>query len=257
MKKSYTISIPVKRFWTVILPLAFLLMIVGGIVGILLVDRYVMPNITGVSNRGVVKVPTIVDMRWEEGRQALYNVGLRLQVQSYEYNDSLENGVIISQRPQPEEKVKKGRHVFVIVSKGREVDTIPDVRNMTERIGKKVLRKAGFRNVKVCKAYSEHYDKDVIVSTKPGRGTVISREIPVEITLSKGPRPTHAVVPNVIGERLSEAKQALEENGLFVGKIEYKVNPTAQPGSVISQSISPGKNAPLESRVNLIVSASM
>ncbi len=257
MKKSYTISVPVKTFWTVIVPLVFILMIVGGITGLILVDRYIMPNIAGVSNRGIVKVPAVVNMSWENGRQALYDIGLRLQVQSREYSDSLENEVIISQRPQPDEKVKKGRHVFVIVSKGPEVDTIPDVRNMTERIGKKVIREAGFSNIKVYKSYSERYDKEIVVTTVPVRGTVISREIPVEITISKGPKPTHVVVPNVIGEILSEAKRAIEENGLFIGKVGYRANPTARLGTVISQSVSPGTNAPLESRINLVVSASM
>ncbi len=257
MKKNYTISIPVKTFWKVIVPLAFILMIAGGIAGMLIVDNYIMPGIAGVNNRGVVKVPDIINMPWDEGRQKLYDIGLRLEVQSREYNDTCDNGVIIGQRPQSKEKVKKGRHVFVEVSKGPEIDTIPDTRNMTVRVGRKTLSTAGFKNVKVFKSYSERYEKDKVIITNPARGTVISREIAVGMTVSKGPKPTHAVVPNVVGEILSEAKRAITENGLKVGKIDYRINPTSRPGSVISQSVSPGSNAPLESQLNLIVSASM
>ncbi len=257
MKKNYTISISVKTFWKVIVPLSFLLLIAGGIGGILIVDNYIMPNIAGVNNRGIVKVPNIINMSLDDGRQKLYNIGLRLEVQSREYNDTCKSGVIITQRPQSKEQVKKGRHIFVEVSKGPEIDTIPDIRNMKERIGKKTMRQAGFSNIKVFKSYSERYDKEIVVTTNPARGTVTSREIVIGVTISKGPKPTHALVPNVVGEILSEAKRAITENGLLVGKIEYRINPTVRPGSVISQSISPGTNAPLESHLNLIVSASM
>lgn len=257
MKKNYTISIPKSKFWTLFLPLAILLMVVGGGSGIFIVDRFIMPNISGVKNRGVLKVPEIVETHWEEAKQGLYDVGLRLQVQSREYNDTISKDIIISQNPQPGEDVRKGRHVFVIVSKGREIDTVPNIIRMKERIGKNLLRDAGFSNIKVYKAYNEIVEKDHIARTIPARGTVTSREIPVEITISKGPKPTHAEVPNVIGETLAEAKIRIEESDLLVGKIEYKINASSRPGSVISQSISPGTNAPLESSINLVVSASM
>jgi len=93
--------------------------------------------------------------------------------------------------------------------------------------------------------------------TNPPRGTIISREVCVEITVSKGPKPTHAEVPNVIGETLSDAKRLVEESGLNVGKVEYRMNTPTRPGTVISQSVSPGTNAPLESAVDLVISASM
>lgn len=256
MKKNYTIRIPRKTFWTIILPMSMILLIIGGIIGIIIVDRFVMPNVTGVSNRGIVKIPDIRRMSWEDSRQKLYDIGLRLQVQAREYNDTLPNEFIISQRPEPQEKVKKGRHVFVIVSKGRETGTIPEIRTMTERVGKKTLREAGFTNVKVFRSYNEKYEKDLIALCSPPNGTVTSREIPVEITISKGPKPTHAVVPNVVGEILSEATALIEESGLLVGTVDYRVNPAIQPGSVVSQSVSPGAKTPLETHINLIVSAS-
>lgn len=257
MKKNYTISISVRRFWTFFVPLTILIMIVGGISGLLIVDRYVMPNISGVKNRGVLKVPKIVSMNWEDAKQGLYDVGLRLQIQSWEYNDTIQKEFVISQNPLPGEDVKKGRHIFAIVSKGEEVDTVPNVITMKERIGKNLLREAGFSNITVFKAYSEKVEKDRIAGTFPVKGTVTSREIPIEVTVSKGPKPTHAEVPNVIGETLAEAKKRIEENDLIVGKVEYKIGTSSRPGSVISQSIPPGTSAPLDCRINLVVSASM
>jgi len=256
MKKSYTIEISTSTFWTLLVPITVLCMIFGGLCGIFIVDRFVMPNITDIKNRGVVKVPEILNLKLEAARQELYDIGLRLQIQSWQYNDTVDKDVVVSQNPPPEQNVKKGRHIFVEVSKGKEIGKIPAVAAMTERNGKKVLREAGFSNIRVYKSYSEKYDKDIIAMTNPSRGTVISREVCVEITVSKGPKPTHAEVPNVIGEALSEAKRLIEESGLKVGSVEYRMNTQARPGSVISQSVSPGASAPLESPVNLVISAS-
>jgi len=255
MKKNYTISISIEKFWTIILPVAFISIFFGGIAGILVVDRIVIPNLPGIANRGIIEVPDIVNMDREKAREQLYSIGLRLQIQSKEYNNSLMNDVIISQQPESNTKVKKGRHVFVVVSKGPEIDTIPDVRDLSELSGKNILRKAGFGNIKVTRAYSEKTLKDNIINTNPKRNLLISREAPIEVTVSKGPRPTHTQVPNVIGDILSEAKQKIEDNGLRLGTISYKVTSKSRPGSVISQSASPGINAPLESAINLVVAA--
>ncbi len=255
MKKNYTISINVRTFWTIVVPLTILLIIVGGIGGLFIIDRLVLPNLPGISNKGIIAVPNVVGLSKSEARQGLYDIGLRLQVQEREYNDKLENDIVLRQRPDSQEKVKKGRHVFVVLSKGPEVNRLPEVIKLPERRGKKVLRDAGFSRIKVFRAYNERYDKDIIVRLNPKVGTVISREVPIEITISKGPRPTHATVPNVIGEILSEAKLQIDESGLLVGKIGHKVNANLKPGTIISQSISPGTNAPLESKINLVVSA--
>ena len=255
MKKNYTISISVEKFWTIILPLSLISIFIGGISGVFVVDRIVIPNLPGIANRGIVEVPNIVLTDRSKARERLYGIGLRLQIQNREYNDSLAPDVIISQQPKAKQKVKKGRHVFVIVSKGPEIDTLPDVRNLTELAGKNILWKAGFGNVKVTKIFSERTFKDNIINTNPLRGTIISRETPIEITISKGPRPTHTQVPNVIGDLLSEAKQKIKDNGLKVGTIEYKVSSASRPGTIISQSVAPGVNALFESTINVVVAA--
>ena len=255
MKKNYTINISIEKFWTIILPVAFISILFGGIAGIFVVDRIVIPNLPGVANRGIIGVPDIVKMDRQKARELLYGIGLRLQIQGKEYDNSLMRDVIISQQPAADTKVKKGRHVFVVVSKGPEIDTVPDVRNLSELMAKNKLRKAGFGNIKVTRAYSDKTLKDNIIQTNPKRNLLISREAPIEITVSRGPKPTHTQVPNVIGDILSEAKKKIEENGLRLGKISYKVTSKSRPGSVISQSASPGINAPLESAINIVVAA--
>lgn len=255
MKKSYTINIPVFKFWTIILPLALIIMGVGIVVGIIVVDRVVMPNLPGINDRGIVDVPKVKGLEWEEARQKMYDDGLRLKTQYREYNDSIPANTVITQQPEAGEKVKKGRHIFVVVSNGPEVDTLPAVKKLTERLARKELAKAGFKDITIDRKYHDDIEKDHVTRIEPKTGTVTSRETPITITLSKGPRPTHAVAPNIIGDMLSDAKSKIEDSGLKLGTVKHKSVSGARIGSVISQSVSPGTNAPLESKVNVVVAS--
>ncbi|MBN1307694.1 MAG: PASTA domain-containing protein, partial [Chitinispirillaceae bacterium] len=171
-----------------------------------------------------------------------------------EYDDTIPENAIVSQDPEASSRVKKGRKITVIVSRGKEIGTIPDVRNITERQARILLKKAGFALGKVKKVFSEGRPVDVVVDAFPASGTTTSREIEVDLFVSKGPKPTHAEVPNLVGESLKTAKRQIVESGLMVGAISYQNNPSLLPGTIISQSAAPGSNVPLESKLNLVVS---
>ena len=253
MKRSYTISIPVGFFWKRLIPALLLLGIIGAIGGVLVVDKLVMPNVVGV-NRDVVTVPNVVGLPFEEGREAFFRVGLLTEIRGKEYDDSIAENSIVSQNPEASSRVKKGRKVTVIVSKGEEIGIIPDVRNVTERQARIILKKAGFTLGKVKKVFSEEKPVDMVINAFPVSGTTTSREIEVDLFVSKGPRPTHAEVPNLVGESLKTAKQRIGESGLALGAVTYQNNPSLLPGTIISQSAAPGSSVPLESKLNLVVS---
>lgn len=253
MKRNYTINIPVGFFWKVLVPALAVFSVIGIIAGILVVDRIIMPNVVGV-NRGVVEVPDVVRLSFEECREAFYKAGLLTEVRGKEYDDTVALDAIISQYPEAGSRVKKGRKIAVVVSKGKEISIIPDVRNVSERQARIKLKKAGFVLGKVKKVYSVKRPADIVVNAFPQSGTTTSREIEVDLFVSKGPKPTHAEVPNLVGESLKTAKKKITESELVLGKITYQNNPSLLPGTIISQSAAPGSRVPLESGLNLVVS---
>lgn len=254
MKKNYTINIPVGTFWKVLVPLFFVLIFVAGIAGILIVDKVVMPRLPNMSNKGVVTVPSIVNLSKDEAKEKLYDVGLRLQIQDKEYSDSLADDVVMIQTPAGGKEVKKGRHVFAVLSNGPEVAEVPTVYKRNERQARNVFRKAGFNNAKFFKVFSNG-SLETVVGSNPKGGTLISREYPVEVYISKGPKPTHVTVPNLIGEALSSAKQLIRESGIRLGRINYKNSTERAPGTILSQSLSPGVRSSIDSRINIVVAA--
>jgi serine/threonine-protein kinase len=253
MKKSYSINIPAELLWKVILPSALILCLAGGAVGIFVVDKMVMPGIVH-TDRQVVIVPSLVNLPWEKARQRLFDTGLRLQIRTRQYDEKIPHECIISQQPAADEQVKKGRMVIVVVSKGSETGVVPDVRKLTERKAVIELRKLGFTVGKHKRDFSDSLEKDMVSLMSPAQGSSISKEMPVDLVISDGAKPTHADVPNLIGEGLLDAKKKIEAAGLKLGKLEYKTNTTLSPGTVISQSVPPGSSVPLESAVNIVVS---
>jgi beta-lactam-binding protein with PASTA domain len=253
MKKSYSINIPAELFWKVIVPSAVILCIAGGALGIFIIDKMVMPGIVH-NDRQVVTVPDLSNLEWEKARQELFDVGLRLQIGARQYDEKILREYILSQQPAAGEKVKKGRMVIVTVSKGSEIGEVPDVRKLTERKAVLELRKQGFIVGKKKRDYSDSLEKDMVIHVFPAPGSSVSREMPVDLVISDGVKPTHADVPNLIGESLLDAKKKIEECGLTLGKIDYKNNATLSPGTVISQSVPPGSSVALKSAINVVVS---
>lgn len=251
--KNFTINIPVKFFWKILLPAAVIICVVGSVSGIWIIDHLVMPQIVGV-NRDIVEVPKVIGMDIEKAREKFFSVGLLTEIRSKEYDNQIPVQSVISQFPDVGEKVKKGRKIAVVVSKGKEIAVIPDVRNLSERQARMVLKKNGFTLGNVVKSFSDDKPVDVIIDAFPKSGTTVSREIEVDLYVSKGPRPTHAEAPNLVGESIGSAKKKIEESGLVVGKINYQNNPSLLPGTVISQSVAPGSKVPLDSKVNIVVS---
>jgi beta-lactam-binding protein with PASTA domain len=253
MGKNYTFSVPVRTFWKVYVPAAILLAMVAAIAGIFFVDIFIMPRVVGV-DRDMVEVPSVRSLPLEQGREKLFAVGLLTEIRSRDYDNTVAEEVIISQSPEQGEKVKKGRRVLVVISKGKEFAVIPDLKNMTEHQARTALKKQGFSVGEVKKSYNDKQPADNVINAFPQSGATISRDMKVDLIISKGPKPTNAEMPNIVGETMADAKKKLEEGDLRVGKINYRNDPSVHPGTVISQSISPGENVPLETAVGITVS---
>jgi serine/threonine-protein kinase len=253
MKKSYTIDINPQYFWKFFVPGVLIALVAGGIAAVLVIDMIVMPNIVGV-NKDIVTVPNVIGKDLDVGREALFKAGLLTEIRSREYDTKLAENAIVSQIPESGSKVKKNRRVAVTVSKGKPVAVIPDVRNLTERQARIEMKKVGLTVGKIKKTYHDEKPIDIIIQAFPECGTTVSRDLEVDLIISKGPKPTNADVPNLVGESIAEARKKIEESNLVVGKISYENNSSLLPGTIVSQSVSPGTSVPFESAIDLVVS---
>jgi beta-lactam-binding protein with PASTA domain len=133
--------------------------------------------------------------------------------------------------------------------------TVPDVVGKKLADAKKALTKAKCQTGKVTQAYSDTVPKGKVISQSKAPGTKLAKGTKVNLVVSKGKPPANkCLVPDVVGKKLADAKQALTKAKCQTGKVTQAYSDTVPKGQVISQSQDPGKVLAKGTKVNLAVS---
>ena len=117
--------------------------------------------------------------------------------------------MVISQSPLAGEEVKQGREIWVLVSKGQDLATIPDVEGMTLKEASIEFQNADVSMGNVSRMYHEQIGKDRVISQNPKAGLQVPKNTPVDLVVSQGPEPQTVKTPNVLGKMLEEARGML------------------------------------------------
>lgn len=222
------------------------------LLGLILMDRVVMPKVVGRGN--VVIVPDVTESTIEDAESVLKELGLVLVKESEVYDPVVPEGFVISQRPRAYSKVKSGRRIRVVVSKGSEKLTVPDLTTgISLRQAEIVLKSSGFELGYVSYQFSEEFQKGVVISQSPPPNGTAPRGALVNVTVSSGLMTGVTVVPELIGLSLESAIVELKEVGLAVGTIDYVEREDLLPETVIEQSLGSGTEVERGKAVDLTV----
>ena len=205
--------------------------------------------VTATISRGVETktVPDVVRKTKDQATAAITAAGLTLGDVTEEYSASVESGKVISCDPKAGKVIKHTEKVSLVVSKGKEPATIPDVTGMSEDEAKKVLEDAGLKKGKVSKGYSDSVAKGNVISSSPIAGASgYYKGDSVDLTVSKGPE--KVTVPDVTGKSQDEAKKVLEDAGL---KVEVNKRLGGPFGTVRSTDPAPGSSVKPDSKVTI------
>ena len=99
---------------------------------------------------------------------------------------------------------------------------------------------------------SEVYPVGTVMAQNPQSGTSVKLGRRVYLVLSGGEQ--LALVPNLKGKTVRDAKFALERNGLKIGSVVYAMNDSFPPNTVINQNISPSAKLRRGTRVSVVAS---
>jgi serine/threonine-protein kinase len=226
------------------------LLAVAFVVGVVFMDRIVMPHVVGQSDE--VMVPDITERSNEEAQRILEETDLLLVKDKDMFDPVMPEGYVISQDPPAYTQVKKGRHIHVVVSRGSERLTVPDLtRGISLRTAEIELQSGGFELGSISYRNSDEIPKGVVMSQSPRPYSTASRGALVNITVSSGPLTGMTAVPNVIGMSLEAAIAELKEAGLIAGMITYVQENDLLPGTVTSQSIAANEEVERGTHIDL------
>jgi len=219
---------------------------------LLLVDRVIMPTVVH-TGRGCI-LPDITDLSLREAEEILQKRNLSLKVLTEEYNPLKPPGIILSQSPAPLAKVKKGRIVKVVVSKGEKMVLVPDLKGVSLRQAEIMLGEKGLEVGEIKWISSDIFPENVVVKSSPSFGLSVPSGMSVNLRVSLGVSPGTVMMPNLVGTNLEETKSILKEFGLEIGEIRYETKDYLPPETVLQQFPQEGAEVEKGTRVNLKVS---
>ncbi|MDL2079540.1 Stk1 family PASTA domain-containing Ser/Thr kinase [Streptomyces sp. GXMU-J15] len=195
----------------------------------------------------VVKVPDVGGYSLDKARERLKAEGLEPGMVTREFDDTVPRGFVVSTTPQAGTERRSGSAVALVVSKGRPVD-VPDVTGENLEDAKEELEEAGLK-VKVADepVTSAEFDKGEVAAQTPEPGSQAVSGDTVTLTLSKGPEMVE--VPDVVGEKVDDAKAELEAAGFQVDEDRGLLGLFGD--TVESQSVEGGETAPKGSTITI------
>ncbi|MHC4687787.1 MAG: PASTA domain-containing protein, partial [Planctomycetota bacterium] len=200
---------------------------------------------------GQPTVPDVVGMTEPNATTEITSVdNLTVGSVTYDYNDTVAYGLVISQNPTADTQVPIGSSVDLVVSLGQP--TVPDVVGMTEPNATTEITSVDNLTVgNVTYEYNDVIAADIVLSQNPSAGTAVPIGSTVDLVVSLG-QPT---VPYVVGmtEPNATAEIASVDN-LTVGTVTYDYNDTVPADLIANQNPTAGTSVPIGSIVDLIVS---
>lgn len=198
-------------------------------------------------SNSTVDVPNVVGKQLSVATRLLEERHLRVS-SSEVTNSDVPAGQVISQSPEPGESVKEQRMVHLVVSKGAGDITIPDLQGMSFDQAREKLKALGLSIGKITYENDPSKDDGVVLSQGLQAGGKASKGATVDITINQT-KGTTVEIPNVVGMTIKEAKEALGNLGLSIGKISGSNEDTAV---VTAVSPAPGSSVKRDESITLV-----
>ena len=185
-------------------------------------------------------IPDVRGMSETEAQNDLEEAGFKV-TSSFQYDDSVESGKVISTTPEAGTKAEKGSTVTMLVSQGSNKKTVPDVRGMADATAQSTIKSYGFNVGTVTYDYSDSVEKGMVISQTVEPGTKASAGTSISITVSNGPKPEEKIeVQSFVGQQESALKSWASSKGLYTNISDSQYSDSYAKGCIISMTPSSG-----------------
>lgn len=201
-----------------------------------------------------VVVPDIVGKNINEANEELTRQKLTMSVKEEQFSDTYEKDEIIFQDPGKGQKVKEGRKIYIILSKGQEKIEVPQVVNRELSDAEIILRNEGFEIGSIEPIFDDKFEEGYIISQNPRGGTKVPKNSKIDLMVSKGETPAKVAMPDLLGLSLEEARKKIQDNKLSPGEIKRQDSNEYYSNEVMEQDTAAGVMVDEGTTVNLVVS---
>lgn len=189
-----------------------------------------------IGNEESVVVPDLVGRDVIYVLETLSTMELNAKVQGSEFSAHIPRNRVIVQDPAPGTRMKRGRDVRLVFSKGPQLVAMPSLKHLSLMEAKIRITEMGLDVGVTSTLFHPVIDKEAIITHVPAPGALVTRGDLVDLLLSDGKKPTFLAMADLIGKSLDEALERIESMGLKVGTITPESAPDADANTVLAQS---------------------
>lgn len=208
-----------------------------------------------VSEEKDIETPLFLGVDYDDAVKAAERLGLTLVQEGEDYSSFYDKGCIIYQSVNEGTMVSSGTKIGVKVSLGLTEEEMPDVLGKSETAAKEAIIRLVGDVAQIEYVYDAEADPLEVIEQTPDAGEKITAKSRIVLKVSKGDEGGDVVVPNVVNEKLEDAKAALIAVGLTPGSVSYTSSDRIKEGYVITQTVTADSTVSSGSVVNLVVSS--
>ncbi|MFQ9308408.1 MAG: Stk1 family PASTA domain-containing Ser/Thr kinase [Paraclostridium sordellii] len=155
--------------------------------------------------------PELINKTLDEAQDMAKELGVNIRVSVEEYNDKIDKNHIISQAPNAGSAIKAGDTITVVVSKGKNQVSVPNVIGLTLTDAENIIRESKFEVGNKNYKYNPNVKKDVIINQSPGAGSSQSGG-KIDLEISLGTEPTEQKPAEQKPDTSKEPEQSTDQN---------------------------------------------
>ncbi|MEV0121674.1 Stk1 family PASTA domain-containing Ser/Thr kinase [Streptomyces sp. NPDC050703] len=163
-----------------------------------------------------VAVPNVIGLDIEEATKKLEGDKYKLVVKPKPVESTVTPNQVLDQDPTSGSEVQKGSTVTLEIAKKKQQSVVPNVTGKTWEEAKQQIEANGLVASRQDVA-SGDVEEGKVIQTTPAAGTSVDPDSTVNVQVAKEPEET--TVPSLAGQKLKDARKAIEEAGLTVGNI--------------------------------------
>jgi len=194
-----------------------------------------------------VEVPDVLNVQFESARASLKAKGFTVEKETEESDQTA--GKVTRQSLDAGKKVARGTTITLTVATPQQQVSVPDVTTKPLADAETALKAQGFK-VQSKEQESGDAQAGTVISQDPAGGGTAAPGSVINLTVAKAPAQQEQVpVPNLGGQKLKDAKKALQDLGLNVGNIN---GPQDDNATVVASDPGAGNQVPKGQSVNLV-----
>ncbi len=193
-------------------------------------------------------VPDVVGMSRPDATRTLEQEHLRVGRIERLLTRKMAVGKVLRQVPRSNSRVPPGNPIDLAVE--AQPTKVPNLKGLSQSAAKRKLTRKRLYLGRV-EAVLGSGRVGTVLRQRPAAGSVVMTDSPVDVDILA----ESAIVPDVRGLSLTQARGRLHARELRAGNIEYRMSGQASVGEVLTQQPPPGKRVFAGSKVSLVVEA--